>query len=485
MIRSHTFMYLIVLHFTFNLAAQNMDPSAEIHSIENGLQPLFQIRGGTFKTFNLMDRMEHYKVPGVSIAVVENNQLRWAKGYGIANTDLGSPVTNETLFQAGSISKPIAALAVLKLFQDDLVDLDQDVNHYLKDWKIPDNRFTENEKVTMRRLLTHSAGMTVHGFPGYSQKDNFPSISEVLDGKGNTDPIRVDTIPGSIWRYSGGGYTVMEKVVEDITGKPLEVYMSESILAPLEMVRSTYQQPLGTEHHSEASAAYDGNGQILEGYWHNYPEQAAAGLWTTPTDLAKYCIEVQQVLAGKKTALLTRETIEEMLTKHMNNWGLGPSLQGDDDLLQFGHGGKNAGFTNDFRAFAYQGRAVIVMTSGDNGSRLIGEILRSVSHFYDWGMSQSEVVEIATISSSRLDSLAGRYQLDFMVPDIGKYIVELKVQDDGLFVNDPNNGDTNLLRPVGDGQFIDLDTGDRVQFEIANDIIGLLWNNRFQFNKIE
>ena len=197
------------------------DISAEIQAIENGLLPGIRIKGDTLKAFNISERMEHYKVPGVSIAVVENGKIKWGKGYGIANTDNGLEVDINTIFQAGSISKPLAALSALKLVEEGILDLDRDVNEYLKDWQIPDNEFTKDKKVTLRRLLTHTAGITVHGFPGYQQTDTFPSVTQVLNGKGNTPKIFVDTIPGSIWRYSGGGYTVMEKMVEDISGLPV------------------------------------------------------------------------------------------------------------------------------------------------------------------------------------------------------------------------------------------------------------------------
>jgi CubicO group peptidase (beta-lactamase class C family) len=198
---------------------KSIDISTDINTIENGLLPLMKAEGDSIKKYNILERMEHYNVPGVSIAIVENGEIKWAKGYGMANTESKTEVNSNTIFQAGSISKPLAAL---KLVEEDSLNLDQDISEYLKDWQIPESQFTKDEKVTLRRLLTHTSGMTVHGFPGYKQTDTFPTIIEVLDGKGNTPQIFVDTIPGSIWRYSGGGYTLMEKLVEDISKKPLD-----------------------------------------------------------------------------------------------------------------------------------------------------------------------------------------------------------------------------------------------------------------------
>lgn len=338
----------------------------------------------TEKGYSLQERMDFYKVPGVSIAVVDGGNIRWARGYGMANTATGTKVQPETRFQAGSISKPIAALAVLKLFEKGKVDLDEDVNIYLQDWKIPDSEFTRNEKVTLRRLLTHTAGVTVHGFPGYRQKDSLPSIQMILKGEGNTPAIHTDTVPGSLWRYSGGGYTIVEKVVEDVSGMSFEQYMSENILQPLGMDHSTYEQPLPARWNSIASAAYNDKGEIIEGLWHNYPEQAAAGLWTTPSDLVKYCTAIQEILAGKKDGLLSRETVEMMLRNHMGNWGLGLTLENDGNALRFSHRGKNAGFTNALTAFAYKGHLLVIMTNGDGGKKLIPEIQRSIFNHYQW-----------------------------------------------------------------------------------------------------
>jgi CubicO group peptidase (beta-lactamase class C family) len=478
---------LLILSFISCRSDKLTDLPTEISIIENGLLPSILVRGDSIKQYHLLDRMDHYHVPGVSIAVVDNGEIKWAKGYGVANTTDELEVQTNTLFQAGSISKPLAALSVLKLMEEGKIEIDEDVNTYLKNWKIPENEFTRDEKVTLRRLLTHTAGMTVHGFPGYQQRDSFPSIETVLNGKGNTPAIFADTIPGSIWRYSGGGYTVMEKLVEDISGLPFEEYMAENILFPIGMENSTYEQPLPSNLHATASAAYDNKGDVIEGLWHNYPEQAAAGLWTTPTDLAKYCIEIQDVSAGKAHGILTEETVRMMLTKHKNDWGLGLSLTWDADSLRFQHGGKNAGFTNDMKAFAYRGKAIIIMTNADNGGKLIGEILRSVSNYYDWGISKPRIVETIELPLDQLNKFVGHYKLDFQVPGIGDYLIEIQLKHKHLFVIDPNNKDTNVLTALDDLNFIDLEKGDEVKFQAQEDsvLIGLLWNGTYQFNKID
>ncbi|HKJ48121.1 MAG TPA: serine hydrolase, partial [Christiangramia sp.] len=415
-----------------------------------------------------------------------NGKIKWAKGYGVANTNNGAKVDTNTIFQAASISKPLAALAALQLVENGKLDLDKDVNEYLKDWKVPESEFTKDEKVTLERLLTHTAGMTVHGFPGYKQTDTFPGVIQVLNGKGNTPRIFVDTIPGSTWRYSGGGYTVMQKMVEDVSGVSLDEYMSKNILPAIGMNNSTFQQPLSSEYHANASAAYDSEGKIIDGLWHNYPKKSPAGLWTTPRDLAAYCIEIQEIKAGKENGVLTQETVKKMLTKHKGEWGLGPGLQWEQDSLVFRHGGKNAGFTNTLIAYANRGNAIVVMTNADNGGKLMNEIMRSVSSHYNWGLNDPEMVEIIALEEEVLNNLAGKYLLEnFEVPGIEKYVIDIDVKEDKLYINDPNNGDTNIFSPTERLKFVDLESGDEVAFTAEEDEVGITWNGRFQFRKLE
>ncbi len=463
-----------------NCFAQKNNPNLiEINSIENSLIKNVQIKGDSIQEFNILDRMDFYKVPGVSIAIVENGKIKWAKGYGDANTETGTKVDANTLFQAGSISKPLAALSALKLVENDSLELNKDVNYYLKNWQIPENKFTKTKKVTLEKLLTHTAGMTVHGFPGYQQTDTFPEIIDVLNGNGNTAKIVVDTIPGSIWRYSGGGYTVMEKVVEDVSGLSLDAYMSKNILRPIGMKNSTYQQPITKAFQNNISAAYDGNGKLIEGLWNNYPEQAAAGLWTTPSDLALYCIEIQEILKGKKDGVLTKKTVDKMLTKHKNDWGLGPSLQNEKDSLIFGHGGKNAGFTNDMKAYAYQGNAVIVMTNADNGGKLISEIKNAVSKYYNWSISQPNTIEIIELSDADLKQYLGKYELKEQ-----SLILEVQFKENQLFLTNTPIGDLNLF-PMTKTKFIDKESGTVIDFLVDDKVSGFMVNDSIKLVKIE
>lgn len=478
---NHMVLALFCLFLFISSCTGTSDHSKDIEAVENGLTPMVQIKDSVVH-YSIEDRMEHFNVPGVSIALLDNGKIQWAKGYGIANTQNNRTVNSNTLFQAGSISKPLAALSVLKLAEEDRLDLDANVNRYLEDWKLPENKFTEDSSVTPRKLLTHTAGTTVHGFPGYARSDTMPTITAVLDGKGNTPAVRVDTTPGARWSYSGGGYTVLEKVVEDVTDMPLDEYMAREILRPMDMSNSTYEQPLPEDKYQYASAAYDQKGELIEGLWHNYPQQAAAGLWTTPSDLLKYCSEIQNIHAGKTDGILKPATVNSMLTKHKNNWGLGPQLKGASDSLRFQHGGKNAGFSNMMTCFANKGSGVVVMTNADNGVNLMNEIIYSVSDHYNWGIAEPKVVEKANLSINELKQFTGRYELSKEQVK-QKPNIQINLKDGNLFFYDVTDELTIKLIPISQNKFIAPAYDVPFEFSMATDTsqatVTINGNNKF------
>lgn len=356
-----------------------------------------------FGNYNLYERMRHFNVPGLSVAVVEDGAIIWAEGFGKADIEQNRMVDTSTLFQAASVSKPIAALAILKLAEEGLVDLDADVNTYLKDCKVQENSFTKAKRVTLRAILAHTAGLNVEGFGGYSYNEQIPSTLDVIRGQGNSEILVTEAVPESRWHYSGGGYTIMQKVVEDISGQSFEEYMKREILDPLGMTQSTFAQPLPEKYHDNASSAFDTNGNMLPGRWHNYPEKAAAGLWTTPTDLVRYCIGIQDIISGKNDlGILKKETIEMMITDHYSLvpsyhspnkpagtpwfWGLGPEIIGHGQSMRFQHGGRNEGFKANFTAFVHKGQAITIMANADNGYELIMEVEKVLSDYYRMGI---------------------------------------------------------------------------------------------------
>jgi CubicO group peptidase (beta-lactamase class C family) len=246
---------LSALSLSVLTAQPPVDIERRIRQVQDGIRPAVINPGEPPVTTKLADRMAALHVPGVSIAVIHDGKIEWARGFGVTRIG-GSAVTPDTLFQAASISKPVTALAVLHLVESGRLDLDTDVNRYLKTWQVPANSFTERTKVTLRELLTHSAGMTVHGFPGYASDAARPTVVQVLNGEkpANTPAIVVDTEPGTAWRYSGGGFVVTQLLLEDVTGQAFPRLMHDIVLGPVGMTRSTYEQPLPQNRMAEAES---------------------------------------------------------------------------------------------------------------------------------------------------------------------------------------------------------------------------------------
>jgi CubicO group peptidase (beta-lactamase class C family) len=387
-------------------------PEARAARVEKGLLPGIAIAGRPVPSRPLAERMSALKTPGVSVAVINGGVIDWAKGYGVTETGGNTPVTPQTVFQAASLSKPVATLAALRLVEQGKLALDQDVNERLTSWKVPENEFTKTEKITLRRLLSHSAGLTVSGFPGYSADAPVPALVQVLEGQkpANTTAIRADVVPGAIWRYAGGGYTVMQQLLMDVTARPFPSLLAELVLQPIGMKDSTYEQPLPEARRAAAASGHRSDGSLLPGRYHTYPEMAAAGLWTTPTDLARFLIEIQQALQGR-SKLLTPATARQMVTVQKGSYGLGLGLEGSGPSASFGHGGSNAGFKCQMTAFVESGRGAVIMTNGDRGGRLAGEILRAVAAEYDWPSFWPRQKTVVTIEPAALASLTGRYEL--------------------------------------------------------------------------
>ena len=372
---------LFAAFLTVNVSLAAADLDQKIQRVTEGLRPATVPKGQTIPKMTMAQRLEFYKVPGVSVAVMADGKVEWARGFGMTSAEGGRPVDAETMFQAASISKHVAAMVALHLVDEGKLSLDEDVNLKLRSWKAPENQFTKTEKVTLRRLLNHSAGLTVHGFPGYAAGAPVPTLVEVLDGKkpANTDPIRVDIVPGTQWRYSGGGYEVMQQLVMDVTGKPFPQLAREIVLGPLGMSRSTYEQPLPSRFEGNAASAHHADGTMIPGKVHTYPEMTAAGLWTTPTDLLRVARELQT--GGH---VLKPDTQRQMLTRVLGDYGLGLALAETAGQKSFAHGGSNAGFQCMLFAYLEGGRGTVVMTNGDRGGALANEILRSIAAEYGW-----------------------------------------------------------------------------------------------------
>jgi len=366
-------------------------------------------------THSLAERMRQLFTPGVSIALIDDFELGWAGGFGTLRRGEENAVSADTLFQAASISKPVFALAVMRLAKSRKIDLDADVNDYLVSWRVPEHRGWQ-PRVTLRQLLSHTAGMTEHGFAGYPTSEPWPTLTEVLDGipPANNLPIVVDLLPGLQARYSGGGMIVAQQVVTDVSGRSIPELMHELVLDPLQMTRSTYEQPLPARLAQYAAVAHTWNGAPVRGSWHVYPEMAAAGLWSTARDLGHLGVELMRILRGDASILgLDRDSMSEMLRPQLPDQkvgqdyrGIGWFCTGQGDAFQFGHGGRNEGYVSLIRLVPARGQGAVVLLNSNRGFPLREEIVAAIGRQYNWPIAGNE----RTISamSSDLD-YAGIY----------------------------------------------------------------------------
>ncbi len=390
------------------------DVVERIQRIEVGLLPDPVLKNREPEPQPLIDRMGILKTPGVSIAVIDRYQIDWARGYGVLAIGRPERVGVETPFQAASISKPVAAMAALRLVEEGHLALDEDVNRYLASWKIPANGAWQ-PRVTLRHLLSHTGGLTVHGFPGYPRDDPLPTLRQVLDGEkpANTPAIRVDIVPGLHPRYSGGGYCVLQQLLVDVTGQSVPDLMRQLVLDPLGMTQSSYEQPLPPARWRATPTGYLVGGEPVQGQWHVYPEMAAAGLWTTPSDLARFAIEIQRGQAGRSTTVLSPTMTREMLAPQADpRQGLGINMKGAGRSLRFWHDGWNEGFNGDLVAYPELGRGAVVLINSNHGYRwgLVGEILRAIAYEYGWPEYLPQNRRVAPINSHIHSTYVGAYE---------------------------------------------------------------------------
>lgn len=363
---------------------QSLDPPAIMARVESA-QPKPRTE---LDRLTLQELMAHFQVPGVSVAVVQDHRLHWAKAYGVADVATGRLLTTETRLQAASISKPITALAALRLVESGQLNLDADVNAYLKSWKVPRPPAGSTQAVTPRALFSHTSGADDgFGFPGYEPGTPLPTALQILEGQApsNVGPVRFTRAPYQAYKYSGGGLTVIQLALTEITGQAFGQVLQELVLAPLQMSNSTFEPLSPQADRSKAGLAHDKHGQRMGAPWHVYPEQAAAGLWTTPTDLAKFIIELQTALGGPSGRLIQRSTAREMVTPTgIGRFAIGLQLDLRGEDWYFSHNGSNWGYRAWMTGHVRRGHGMVIMTNGENGLALMNQIADRVTAAYRW-----------------------------------------------------------------------------------------------------
>jgi CubicO group peptidase (beta-lactamase class C family) len=355
----------------------SLNPESPANLIEMIEGPQEPDRGG-HNRFSLMELMEKYRVPGLSIAVFKDFEIHWAKGYGVSDVATGDTVDAQTVFQAASISKPVAAMAVLRAAEDGLLNMDDDINTILRSWKMPDSLHTKDRPVTPRTLTSHTSGLSGGYYLGYHPSESVPEHlfpSEM-------DPTDLVRPPMTAYQYSGAGATIMQLALSDVAGKPFSEVLQETVLGPIGMTNSTFEQPLPPEHDANAARAHDSGEKAMDAKWHVYPKQAAAGLWPTPSDLAKFAIEVQKSYHDEANRVLSRSAIQEMLSPiGIGDFAIGFIIEKRGQGWYFSHTGGNWGFRCILSAHKAKGYGFAIMGNSDRG--IVGEeIAKRIERVY-------------------------------------------------------------------------------------------------------
>ena len=455
---------LILSAVTISFGCQSpVNEVSRIAEVEHGLLPFTAISGEP--GMDLLERMQKYQVPGVSIAVIDGGEIQWIKHYGVTDVRQPLPVDDTTLFNVGSMSKAVTSAIILSLVRDGLIDLNAPVNQQLRSWQLPENDLMLDEPVTPIRLMNHSGGVVFS--PGFAYRtEDLPSFEQLLEGEppAKSGPVRVDRIPGSGFQYSNPGYSILRKLAEDVTGKPFAEIAAERVFEPLGMSRSTFVVPLPPDLLTSAAMGHrlDGSPDADVHRWCGHV--AAGGLWTTTADYAAFVVELQGALRGDSTRLLNRELAELMVEPHdAREYGLGLFLRESlGERKYVGHIGDGPGFVGGFTTDTRGNFGVVVLTNGQGGIDLVREVRRAVANVYEWPDNLPPARLVIAPDSTILESAAGRYRVGFDdVATIERSGESLRLTMEGL-------PDVEML-PVGDATFVCRERVGEISFERAGD----------------
>jgi len=436
----------------------------QIARVETNLSGGMVIDG---KLYTLSERMKHYNVAGLSVAVIDNYQIVWAKGYGYADKNEDRKVTANTLFEPGSISKSLNAVGILQLAQHGKLDLYQDINQYLVNWKFPYDTVSHGKKITTAQLLSHTAGLGVHGFPGYQRDSAIATVTDILDGRApsNTEAVRSIAEPGKEARYSGGGILITQQMLTDLTKQRYEQYIYEHVLRPLGMTNSSYNQPPVVSQRKNLATGYKSNGNEVPGKYFVYPEKAAAGLWTTPTDICKYILEIQQADQGKSSKVSNQEMVKLHVTPYKNDVAMGTFIQNRNGEKYFDHTASNEGFSGLFIGGLTNGKGAAIFVNSENASILF-ELVNTIALVYNWsGFKKPEQITTVPVNDTITSKYIGEYITD-------GFFSEIKKEKDGLYFWTDGSSSKMYFTSSTDFRNIELGGTKTFTFDSAGTVTG-------------
>ncbi|TXS90780.1 beta-lactamase family protein [Parahaliea maris] len=395
--------FVAILLAVWMTASSTLGADSEARPVENSTE----VPPALAAAINTL--LQEHHVPGASVAVMDGYRILWAQGFGVASLTGAQPVTVHTRFQACSLSKPVAVRALLTLVDAGKVELDQPANRYLKRWQIPNNSTFKGDIITVRQLVTHSAGLSASFYPGYRPGEKLPdTLTDMLNGEPPTTSEPVEPIfeAGSQWRYSGGGLLVVQLLIEDVTGQAFAAFMQSTVLNPLQMADSTYVSPYPEALLAVSAVGYAQDGTLVPGGYREYPAAAVAGLWTTASDLARSMIALQKNVNGLEPGFVSRTLARDMLTPQETGlppqiekiptftpqMGLGYLLEGRDPNTgkptRFWHWGDNPGYKALQVATLEGGRGVVILTNSDAGVAVTRPIAERVADYYGWPLEE-------------------------------------------------------------------------------------------------
>ena len=375
-----------------------------------GLLPTTLVDGEAVRR-PLAERMAHHNVPGISVAVIEDDEIAWAEGFGTQEAGKDDPVKADTLFAGASISKPVTALLALQLVEQGRLDLDRNVNDQLKSWKLPENEFTHEQPVTLRHLLSHRAGTTVHGFGGITAR---PTILDTLEGRppAKNAPVRVNKVPGGVRRYSGGGTTIAQLMIEEASGTPYAALAEERVFKPLGMTRSSFVQPLPPEMLALTSRGHNEDGSVIAGGYSWCPQLGAGGVYTTAPDYARFMIACRTAWLGKPNPLLGQALAREMMTPvAIDGQGLGWRIMGAAPNQRFAHGGSCQGYQCQATGFLERGQGIVVLTNAVGGLNFYWEVMSTIADMYGWQGYAPPPKRVVPLSPAEMERFVGTYAI--------------------------------------------------------------------------
>jgi CubicO group peptidase (beta-lactamase class C family) len=437
---------------------------ARIERVASGLAQRHPMVGEAPAT--IAERMEFFGVPGVAVAVIQDFEVQWSRGYGTAGSDgEARPMTADTPMQAGSISPSVAATIALQLVDAGELSLDAPVGELLTGWTLPDNGLTAEQPVTLRRLLSHAAGLPGSIATGYPPASPLPTLAQVASGEvpARTAPIEVVLPPGTQAIFSAGGYVLVQQIVEEHAGRPFAEVARERLLSPLGMADSTFEQPPPAAFLERSAVGHRVDGSALGEGYRLYPEQAAGGLWTTAADLARFSAALQRSIQGRDATLLSQTSAQALATDQLGQTGFGFDITIHGKSVYLRQVGFAAGFQGLIVLHRDSGYGAVVLANSNNAGRLAEEIVRAVAREYAWDSYLNPEVEWTPLAARQLEAYVGRYQV---APD---RVLRVELAGDHLMAYDSAMALPDPLFPVGDHRFYRQFLNAMIDFELGED----------------